>query len=48
MHAVDGFFDGPGDGDHHLIDGHDAVVDPDQHAREIVEGNTDTGMVKAR
>ena len=33
--AVYRFFNGPGDGDHHLVDGHDAVVDADQHARKI-------------
>ena len=34
-HAVDGFLDGTGYGDRHLVDGHDAVVDRDQHARKI-------------
>ena len=33
--AVDGVFDGLGDGDLHLLDGHDAVVDADDDAREI-------------
>ena len=33
--AVDGVFDGAGDGDFHLLDGHDAVVDADDDAGEV-------------
>src|SRR5262249_33605534 len=35
LHAVDGFFDGPGDGDEHLVYGGDAVIDADDDAGEI-------------
>ena len=33
--AVHGLFDGPRHGHHHLVDGHDAVVDSDQDTRKI-------------
>ena len=33
--AVDGVFDGLGDGDLHLLDGHDAVIDADDDAGKI-------------
>ena len=33
--AVDGVFDGFGDGDLHLLDGHDAVIDADDDAGEV-------------
>ena len=36
--AVDSFLDWTRDGDEHLVDGHDAVVDPDDDAREIGVG----------
>ncbi len=32
---VDGIFDGPGDHDFHLLDGHDTVVDADDDARKV-------------
>src|SRR5262249_10704071 len=41
--AVDGFFDGARDGDEHLVDGHDAVVDPDGDARKIGFGENGNG-----
>ena len=41
--AVDGVFDGLGDGDLHLLDGHDAVVDADDDAREIGLGEDGDG-----
>ena len=34
-HAVDGLLNGAGHGDRHLIDGHDPVIDGDQHAGKI-------------
>ena len=46
--AVDGFFDGTRDGDHHLIDGHYAVVHADDDAGKSVMGKTEMGMLKAR
>src|SRR5256885_2886662 len=33
--TVDCLFDGTGDRDHHLVDGHDAVIGGNQNAREI-------------
>ena len=50
--GVDRVFDGPGDGDFHLLDGHDAVVDTDDDAGEVglrkngdgdAEGEINTG-----
>ena len=50
--AVDGVLDGLGDGDLHLLDGHDTVVDADDDAGEVglredgdgyLEGTVDTG-----
>ena len=37
-HAIHPFLQGAGDGHHHLIDGHDAVIDGDQNAGEIGGG----------
>ena len=37
-HTIHGFFEWPRDGDHHLIDGHHAVIDPDQDSRKIRGG----------
>ena len=44
--AVDGVFDGLGDGDLHLLDGHDAVVDADDDAGEIGVGKDRDGDLK--
>ena len=35
LHAVDGFFQRAGNRHHHLVDRHHAVVNADDHAREI-------------
>jgi hypothetical protein len=48
LDRVERFLDRPRDRDQHLIDRGDAVVDADQHAREVHFGKTDTGMVEAR
>ena len=40
---LSGLFDGPGDGDQHLVDGHDAVIHADDDAREIGLGEDRDG-----
>src|ERR1019366_2338547 len=35
LHGVEGFLDGPRYRDQHLVDGHDAVIHADDHARKI-------------
>ena len=48
-HAVDRLLNRTRDGDHHLVDGHHAVIHADQDARESsVEGKTAIGIVNAR
>ncbi len=45
--AVDGVFNGLGDGDLHLLDGHDAVVDADDDAGEVCfRKDGDGGLVE--
>jgi len=37
-HAVNGFFDWPRDGDHHLVNRHHAIVDTYNHAGKVSRG----------